>query len=279
MILVSTGSGIKFAYALNQWRELGRFLDDARVPLDNNASERSLRRVARGRNYAESRIMQNGRFAVVTSGHPALRIIRGVEETRPVSAAPCVPVCEPLANAGGRALASWSRDRHRGTDAPAVDDARCHPLLREPRSSRLDRDQPRSGSAQRCGASRSRRTRLPQANAAEPRDLYAPYSGCWSSPRARPLSQPTATRPRVFAKAELPAPSSGVWKKRMRIDSTLSWAEVPHDQEVDRDDRRDREELRYFPPSNGNACRPSPTVRLASCASSRLTPASPTADQ
>jgi hypothetical protein len=33
-------------------RELGRFLDDARVPLDNNASERSLRRVALGRkNY------------------------------------------------------------------------------------------------------------------------------------------------------------------------------------------------------------------------------------
>jgi len=39
-------------YALNQWRELGRILDDARVPLDNNASERSLRRVALGRkNY------------------------------------------------------------------------------------------------------------------------------------------------------------------------------------------------------------------------------------
>ena len=36
-------------YALNQWSELGRFLDDARVPLDNNASERSLRRVALGR--------------------------------------------------------------------------------------------------------------------------------------------------------------------------------------------------------------------------------------
>jgi transposase len=35
-----------------QWPELGRFLDDARVPLDNNASERSLRRVALGRkNY------------------------------------------------------------------------------------------------------------------------------------------------------------------------------------------------------------------------------------
>src|SRR5450631_601201 len=26
-------------YGLNQWRELGRFLVDARVPLDNNASE------------------------------------------------------------------------------------------------------------------------------------------------------------------------------------------------------------------------------------------------
>jgi transposase len=36
-------------YALNQWDELGRFLEDARVPLDNNASERSLRRVALGR--------------------------------------------------------------------------------------------------------------------------------------------------------------------------------------------------------------------------------------
>jgi transposase len=32
-------------YALNRWTELGRFLEDARVPLDNNASERSLRRV------------------------------------------------------------------------------------------------------------------------------------------------------------------------------------------------------------------------------------------
>lgn len=43
---------IAIRYALNQWRELGRFLDDARVPLDNNASERSLRRVALGRkNY------------------------------------------------------------------------------------------------------------------------------------------------------------------------------------------------------------------------------------
>ena len=39
-------------YTLGQWAELGVFLDDARVPLDNNASERSLRRIALGRkNY------------------------------------------------------------------------------------------------------------------------------------------------------------------------------------------------------------------------------------
>jgi len=36
-------------YAENQWDELGVFLDDVRVPLDNNGSERALRRVALGR--------------------------------------------------------------------------------------------------------------------------------------------------------------------------------------------------------------------------------------
>jgi transposase InsO family protein len=44
-------------YADNQWEELGVFLDDSRVPLDNNGSERALRRVALGRNYAELSIM------------------------------------------------------------------------------------------------------------------------------------------------------------------------------------------------------------------------------
>ena len=41
--------GAAIRYGLNQWEEFGRFLDDARIPLDNNASERSLRRVALGR--------------------------------------------------------------------------------------------------------------------------------------------------------------------------------------------------------------------------------------
>jgi transposase len=44
--------GVAIRYTLGQWDELGVFLQDARVPLDNNASERSLRRIALGRkNY------------------------------------------------------------------------------------------------------------------------------------------------------------------------------------------------------------------------------------
>jgi len=44
--------GVAIRYTLAQWSELGVFLDDERVPLDNNASERSLRRIALGRkNY------------------------------------------------------------------------------------------------------------------------------------------------------------------------------------------------------------------------------------
>lgn len=44
--------GVAIRYTLAQWAELGVFLDDERVPLDNNASERSLRRIALGRkNY------------------------------------------------------------------------------------------------------------------------------------------------------------------------------------------------------------------------------------
>jgi transposase len=41
--------GVAIGYALNQWPTLLRFLDDARIPVDNNASERALRVVALGR--------------------------------------------------------------------------------------------------------------------------------------------------------------------------------------------------------------------------------------
>ena len=44
--------GAAISYALNQWDTLTPFLDDVKIPLDNNASERALRVVALGRkNY------------------------------------------------------------------------------------------------------------------------------------------------------------------------------------------------------------------------------------
>ena len=44
--------GVALRYSLNHWTEFRAFLDDERIPLDNNASERSLRRIALGRkNY------------------------------------------------------------------------------------------------------------------------------------------------------------------------------------------------------------------------------------
>jgi transposase len=41
--------GAAIRYALNQWKPLGRFLEDASIPLDNNPAESALRRVALGR--------------------------------------------------------------------------------------------------------------------------------------------------------------------------------------------------------------------------------------
>lgn len=43
---------VAIRYGLKRWTDLGRFLEDGRVPLDNNASERALRPIALGRkNY------------------------------------------------------------------------------------------------------------------------------------------------------------------------------------------------------------------------------------
>jgi transposase len=41
--------GTAVRYTLNQWEALGRFLEDARIPLDNNPAESALRRIALGR--------------------------------------------------------------------------------------------------------------------------------------------------------------------------------------------------------------------------------------
>ena len=43
---------VAITYAMNQWVALNLFLDDAKLPLDNNRSERALRLIALGRkNY------------------------------------------------------------------------------------------------------------------------------------------------------------------------------------------------------------------------------------
>ncbi len=49
-------------YATNQREALRRFLEDPKLPLDNNFSERGLRIFALGRNYAEFGIMQSARL-------------------------------------------------------------------------------------------------------------------------------------------------------------------------------------------------------------------------
>jgi transposase len=51
--------GDAIGYALGQWEALTLFLTDARLPIDNNASERALRVAALGRNYADLRIMRS----------------------------------------------------------------------------------------------------------------------------------------------------------------------------------------------------------------------------
>jgi transposase len=43
--------GVAIRYALDQWDELSVFLGDAKVPIDNNASEHALRTAALGRKH------------------------------------------------------------------------------------------------------------------------------------------------------------------------------------------------------------------------------------
>ena len=52
-------------YSIRQEAALSRFLDDGRLAIDNNASERALRTIAVGRNYAEPLIMRSGATCAV----------------------------------------------------------------------------------------------------------------------------------------------------------------------------------------------------------------------
>lgn len=49
-VLPKSPIGKAIRYALGQWAELTRFVDDGAIPIDNNATERALRTVAVGRN-------------------------------------------------------------------------------------------------------------------------------------------------------------------------------------------------------------------------------------
>lgn len=62
-----------FAYAANHWQALTRFLDDGRLPLDNNAAERALRPIAVGR--------KNWLFAGSTRGGEATAIVLSFVES------------------------------------------------------------------------------------------------------------------------------------------------------------------------------------------------------
>ena len=56
-------------YALGHWEELNVFLSDGTVEIDNNVSEREMKRVVLNRNYVQFRIM---RSSPVSSGITAV---------------------------------------------------------------------------------------------------------------------------------------------------------------------------------------------------------------
>jgi transposase len=56
-VLPKSPMGQAITYALNQWAALTVYLLDGELDIDNNAAENAVRRIALGRNYAESMIM------------------------------------------------------------------------------------------------------------------------------------------------------------------------------------------------------------------------------
>jgi len=65
-VLPRSKMGKAIAYMLNLWEGLTRFLDDPRVPLDNNGAERALRGVVVGRkNHYGSRSKQGTKVAAL----------------------------------------------------------------------------------------------------------------------------------------------------------------------------------------------------------------------
>lgn len=109
--------GEAIGYALNQWGLLIRFLDDARLPVDNNGSERALRPVALGR--------KNYLFV----GHDqAGQNIAGLYSLIATCEANSTNPFEYLADVLPR-LSTHTASRHRRTPPPPVDARACEQLL------------------------------------------------------------------------------------------------------------------------------------------------------
>ena len=64
-VLPKSPEGQAMAYTLSNWKALERYAEDGDLEIDNNGAERSLRGVAVGRNYVQSRIMRMPATAVV----------------------------------------------------------------------------------------------------------------------------------------------------------------------------------------------------------------------
>ncbi|MBM4281783.1 MAG: transposase [Deltaproteobacteria bacterium] len=120
--------GTALRYANGQWEALGVRLDDERVPLDHNGSERALRRVALGRkNFSSSsttptpartsavciRSWRRARRGASTRSSTAPTSSPASKNTRPETSTPCCqapgpPPTEQLAQ-GARALTTpWA---------------------------------------------------------------------------------------------------------------------------------------------------------------------------
>ena len=58
-VLPKSPMGKAITYALNQWEALNRYIENPILDIDNNISERTLRMVVIGRNYANLWIMRS----------------------------------------------------------------------------------------------------------------------------------------------------------------------------------------------------------------------------
>ena len=65
-VLPKSPMGQAIAYTLNQWEALCVYTRDGELNIDNNVSERNLRRIASGRNYADYAVMRTGQSTGMT---------------------------------------------------------------------------------------------------------------------------------------------------------------------------------------------------------------------